>query len=85
MRLTNFYNVTLTKSNPSKNKVAHFALQQDTVSFSRKIDINYELKNLPCEAFLSEGHRAFLIEGLKNNPNADIVELHRQYYANLLN
>ncbi len=68
----------------NKNKIKHFNLAQDTVSFSGKIDINYEIKNLPPEAFPSEKLRKFMLQELNDNPQADIVSLHRQYYSALL-
>lgn len=66
-------------------KINNFSLlSKDTVSFSGKVDINYEMKNLPKSAFLSDGLREFMLQNLEKDPNIDICEIHREYYSPLL-
>ena len=43
------------------------------------------MKNLPSEAFPSVGLQNYMLQGIDENPQADVVELNRQYYSGLLN
>ena len=49
------------------SKTNQFYLGSDTVSFSGKININQEMKNLPSEAFPSIGLQNFMSQSLTSN------------------
>lgn len=68
----------------SSSKRNRFYLGNDTISFSGKVNINYEMQNLPSEAFPSDSLRKIILQGITSNPNADVVELHKEYYSDLL-
>lgn len=85
----NIFNIYRHQNNPKQSHKNCFGfklltLNKDTVSFSKRRDINAELKSLPADAFPSEGLRNFILQGLESNENTDIVTLHREYYSQLL-
>lgn len=84
MRISLFNNFYISKNNLVQNKPKLCALKADTVSFSGKTNINYEMKNLPIEAFPSSELREFILQEINKDNEADIVELHRTYYAPLM-
>ncbi len=84
MKILPINHFLITKSN-NRNTANRFYLNKDTVSFSGKTNINYEIQKLPSDAFPSVELQQFILQSISSNPDADIVQLHRQYYSNLLN
>ena len=83
MKITAINNVFISPKS-YLNKTSQFYLDRDTVSFSGKININQEMKNLPSEAFPSVGLQNYMLQALDDNSDDDVVELHRKYYSDLL-
>lgn len=60
-------------------------LKFDTISFSGRKNINYEMKNLPDEAFPSIGLKNAMMMALSEPDNdKTVVDIHRDYYSKLL-
>lgn len=69
----------INKTNSSFLKY-RYDLSSDTISFSGK-SISQQVKELPKEAFLSEGLREYI---LANIDKKNIIDLHKEYYASLV-
>ena len=66
------------------NRTNRFYLNKDTFSFCGKTNINNEMISLSSDAFPSVGLQKYMIDSILSNPSSDVVQLHRQYYFDLL-
>ena len=79
----NFFKLQNNNNNKQYNSNSlkyRYNLSCDTVSFKGK-SITQQVKELPIDAFLSDGLREYI---LSNIDEKDIVTLHKEYYAPLL-
>ena len=73
---------SIEQSNLNLNPIQYkYNLNFDTVSFTGKKPIAQQVKELPKDAFLSEGLREYILSDIDKK---DLITLHKEYYAQLL-
>lgn len=81
----NFFSISINRK-PFLPQLKLAQLSCDTVSFTGRVNLNDRIRALPAEHFPSEGLREYMLANLDDEAEENnILELHREYYSNLLN